>query len=97
MEVHPLHTPCYCEENVCMLLNQLHEQPQRPLAGPGALFITSHTRLTPVWRQAASQHANGLVLWDYHVVALHRQQEETASCGTWTGGLLCGRPGWEGN
>ncbi|KAL6784066.1 hypothetical protein ACKKBG_A04665 [Auxenochlorella protothecoides x Auxenochlorella symbiontica] len=81
MEVHPLHTPCYCEENVCMLLNQLHDSHNVPWRDLAALFITSHTRLTPVWRQAASQHANGLVLWDYHVVALHRQRE--GDCLVW--------------
>lgn len=64
-----------------MLLNQLHDSHNVPWRDLAALFITSHTRLTPVWRQAASQHANGLVLWDYHVVALHRQQE--GDCLVW--------------
>lgn len=77
----PNYAPCYCEENVCRLLSQLHDGCHVPWQDLAALFITSPPRLTPVWCQATSQHTSGLVLWDYHVVALHRRLD--GECLVW--------------
>ncbi|PAA66389.1 hypothetical protein BOX15_Mlig008920g1, partial [Macrostomum lignano] len=62
-----VHTACYCEENVYHLIRQLR-------AVPSALFISNPARLAPVWCQRASSRPDGLVFWDYHVVAIDGSQ-----------------------
>ncbi|MBP7095024.1 MAG: hypothetical protein KBC36_02920 [Spirochaetia bacterium] len=56
----------YCEENVHRLLGR-PELAGRPA---WALVVSNADRVVPMLRQLAGQPPDGLVLWDYHVVAL---------------------------
>jgi hypothetical protein len=54
--------PFYCEENVWWVLSERE---------PGyAVFITNAWRSVAIWSQRASERADGLIMWDYHVVAV---------------------------
>ncbi|EGD77534.1 WDYHV domain-containing protein containing 1 [Salpingoeca rosetta] len=74
------YTRCYCEENVWKLL---HDEAPRISAGDAynacnaaaavswaACFISNPNKTVAVACQAASQDELGLVVWDYHVVAI---------------------------
>ncbi len=61
----------YCEENVWHLC-------QEPSVGSGprlAVVISSLGRVCPIWQQRASPADGQPVLWDYHVILLHRAQQ----------------------
>lgn len=60
------YAPYYCEENVWWLLKDgaLHDG--------HAVFISNLDGSVALWSQQASERPDGLVLWDYHVVALGR-------------------------
>jgi protein N-terminal glutamine amidohydrolase len=62
--------PYYCEENVWHLAGE------SALAGlePAALFISNAERSVALWEQRAGRPADGLVIWDYHVVLLARAE-----------------------
>ena len=63
--------PCYCEENVFKLIEFLEARRKPgPLSLFAALFMTSRSGVTPVWRQRVGRGREGLALWDYHVLAL---------------------------
>ena len=56
--------PFYCEENVWWLLRS------GELADAHAVFITNAHRSVALWSQRASARPDGLIMWDYHVVAI---------------------------
>jgi protein N-terminal glutamine amidohydrolase len=57
------HQPCFCEENVWLLLDS------GALPEPAAaVFVTNHARQVAMWGQRAARREP--IVWDYHVVAL---------------------------
>lgn len=62
--------PYYCEENVYKLIEILESRCKETSSHFAALFITSSSGITPVWRQNAGTGPEELVLWDYHVITL---------------------------
>ena len=68
----PDHQPFYCEENVWLLLEHpaLVSRAQR-----WAMIITNEARCCPMWQQRAGEPGQA-VLWDYHVIALTRDEPE---------------------
>jgi hypothetical protein len=40
-----------------------------------AVFISNQSKSCPIWCQKASKSPGGLVVWDYHVILLRREQE----------------------
>ncbi len=56
----------YCEENVWFLLQDAR------LTEGHAVFVINAEHSVALWSQRASPRRDGLVLWDYHVVALAR-------------------------
>jgi protein N-terminal glutamine amidohydrolase len=62
-----IYTSQYCEENVYKLLET--KLPKSTTAY--AIFITSPSKCTPIWRQKKSKSPDTEpVLWDYHVIAM---------------------------
>ena len=66
------YAPFYCEENVWRLLRR------RELAGrpAWALIVSSPSGRIVALRQKAGRNLDGLVHWDYHVLALVEDEEE---------------------
>jgi len=65
------YAPFYCEENVWRLCERLTEQ---AIPDVHAVFVANEDGSVAVWSQRASQHPEGLTVWDYHVVALARPE-----------------------
>ncbi|KAI8611707.1 N-terminal glutamine amidase-domain-containing protein [Chytriomyces sp. MP71] len=63
-----IHTPCYCEENVLLLLKHLlsSEMYAPQIASLHAVFISNPTKSVPIWHQTRGNP----VVWDYHVFAM---------------------------
>ena len=83
--------PFYCEENIWQFVDLL---PSDRWPHLHVVFITNETRTVALADQRAGQ--NGLVVWDYHVVALERRRNSLVidldclsghplSAGTWMG------------
>lgn len=69
------YTQCYCEENVWHLCKTLVQRSQTQLSSQPvtvyAVFISNEVEQVALWRQCSGRaDLDGLVLWDYHVVAL---------------------------
>ncbi|XP_022154214.1 protein N-terminal glutamine amidohydrolase [Momordica charantia] len=71
------HTPYYCEENVYFLCKELCASRMADAAGADlfVVFISNEKKQIPLWHQKASNRADGLVLWDYHVICIQRKRE----------------------
>ncbi|KAL6530467.1 hypothetical protein OROMI_028356 [Orobanche minor] len=61
------HTPYYCEENVYFLCKKLVDDGIAKSDGSD-LYI-------PLWHQKASHRADGVILWDYHVISVQKRKE----------------------
>ncbi|KAG5609345.1 hypothetical protein H5410_020626 [Solanum commersonii] len=63
------------EENIYLLCKKLCDD---GLADPDGsdLFI-------PLWHQKASQRAEGVILWDYHVICVQKKRNENSSSLVW--------------
>lgn len=70
------HTPYYCEENVYHLCKKLCTDGME--AGEGSdlfvVFISNEKKQIPLWHQKASQRADGITLWDYHVICVQKKE-----------------------
>ncbi|KAF6158533.1 hypothetical protein GIB67_040047, partial [Kingdonia uniflora] len=72
------HTPSYCEENVYMLCKKLMKNGVANEDGSDlfVVFISNENNQIPLWHQKSSARADGLVLWDYHLICIQRKKEE---------------------
>ncbi|GAY53711.1 hypothetical protein CUMW_151180 [Citrus unshiu] len=70
------HTPYYCEENVYLLCKKLCANGTAEADGSDLFVI-------PLWHQKASQRADGVVLWDYHVICVQRKKGGDSPCLVW--------------
>ncbi|XP_060596139.1 protein N-terminal glutamine amidohydrolase-like [Ruditapes philippinarum] len=70
-----VYTSCYCEENVWKLANEVKEKHSKELGNCFCVFISNESQSIPLWEQAPSQREDGLVIWDYHVIFLHKAQD----------------------
>ncbi|KAL8493982.1 hypothetical protein ACS0TY_024963 [Phlomoides rotata] len=71
------HTPYYCEENVYLLCGKLRDD---GIAKPDGsdlyvVIISNEKKQIPLWHQRASQRADGVILWDYHVICVQKRKE----------------------
>ncbi|KAG9131447.1 hypothetical protein Leryth_015278 [Lithospermum erythrorhizon] len=75
------HTPYYCEENVYFLLRKLIDDGQANSDGSDlfAVFISNDKKQVPLWHQKASRRADGIVLWDYHVICVQKRKDGNSS------------------
>lgn len=71
------HTPFYCEENVYLLCKKLCTSGVADAGGSDLFvaFISNERKQVPLWHQKASMRADGIVLWDYHVVCVQIKKE----------------------
>ncbi|XP_075475429.1 protein N-terminal glutamine amidohydrolase [Primulina tabacum] len=71
------HTPCYCEENVYLLSKKLCEDgiSTSDCSDLFVIFISNEQKQIPLWHQKASHRADGVILWDYHVICLQKRKE----------------------
>ncbi|KAB2631288.1 protein N-terminal glutamine amidohydrolase [Pyrus ussuriensis x Pyrus communis] len=69
------HTPFYCEENVYLLCKELCKKGIADAQGSDlfVVFISNDKKQIPLWRQKASNRADGVVLWDYHVICVQKK------------------------
>lgn len=63
----PQYTPCYCEENAYLLCQQLAQNRQDDVH---VVLISNPAQQVAFWHQRASNRADGLVVWDYHVLVV---------------------------
>ncbi|KAG7277979.1 hypothetical protein CRUP_020295 [Coryphaenoides rupestris] len=69
-----VYTSCYCEENVWKLCEFINEQSPDLSREVSAVFISNESRRIPLWKQK-SGHGNNPVIWDYHVILLHKSSQ----------------------
>ncbi|KAE8098776.1 hypothetical protein FH972_016812 [Carpinus fangiana] len=71
------HTPFYCEENVYFLCKKLCTSGIADASGSDlfVVFISNEKKQIPLWHQKASKRADGVVLWDYHVICIQKRRE----------------------
>ncbi|CAK9322857.1 unnamed protein product [Citrullus colocynthis] len=79
------HTPFYCEENAYFLCKKLctNRMADAEEADLFVIFISNEKKQIPLWHQKASKRADGLVLWDYHVICIQRKREGEFSFLVW--------------
>jgi len=70
-----LYAACYCEENVYKLVEKISKEHPECLPSTWAVFISNSAQQIPLWRQKSGRKDDGLVVWDYHVLLLHRNKE----------------------
>ncbi|CAJ1967587.1 unnamed protein product [Sphenostylis stenocarpa] len=70
------HTPFYCEENVYLLCKKLCSDGIAKADGSDlfVVFISNEKKQIPLWNQKASKRADGVILWDYHVICIQIKQ-----------------------
>lgn len=69
-----IYTPYYCEENIWKLCERVQELQCDQLEQCFAVFISNEREMVPIWGQkAGDEEKDHLVVWDYHVILLHRQ------------------------
>ncbi|PHT80687.1 Protein N-terminal glutamine amidohydrolase [Capsicum annuum] len=73
------------EENIYLLCKKLCDD---GLADPDGsdlfiIFISNEKKQIPLWHQKASQRAEGVILWDYHVICLQNKRDEKSSSLVW--------------
>ncbi|KAH7510880.1 hypothetical protein JRO89_XSUnG0244100 [Xanthoceras sorbifolium] len=73
------HTPFYCEENVYLLCKKLCAKGVADADGSDlfVVFISNEKK------QACIKRADGITLWDYHVVCIQRKRDGDSSCLVW--------------
>lgn len=70
------YTQFYCEENVWHLCNHVRHASPQLLNDCYVIFISNSSRMVPLWCQKAGKSADEVVIWDYHVIFIHK------SCGS---------------
>ncbi|XP_057427375.1 protein N-terminal glutamine amidohydrolase [Lotus japonicus] len=73
------HTPFYCEENVYLLCKKLCDDGIANAEGSDLFvaFISNEKKQIPLWNQKASTRADGVILWDYHVICIQAIQGDS--------------------
>ncbi|XP_056447442.1 protein N-terminal glutamine amidohydrolase [Gadus chalcogrammus] len=69
-----VYTSCYCEENVWKLCEFVNAQTPDLLREVYAVFISNERRTVPLWKQKSGP-GNEPVIWDYHVILLHKSSQ----------------------
>ncbi|XP_024980722.1 protein N-terminal glutamine amidohydrolase isoform X2 [Cynara cardunculus var. scolymus] len=72
------HTPSYCEENVYLLCKKLCADGVADVSDLFVVFISNENKHIPLWHQKASHRADGIIIWDYHVICIQRRKEGKA-------------------
>ncbi|KAL5708310.1 protein N-terminal glutamine amidohydrolase [Ranunculus cassubicifolius] len=80
-----IYTPCYCEENVYMLCKRLITigVSNKDESDLFVVFISNDHKQVPLWYQRAGKRADGLTIWDYHVICIQRVKEGQVPFQVW--------------
>ncbi|XP_021724138.1 protein N-terminal glutamine amidohydrolase-like [Chenopodium quinoa] len=72
------HTPLYCEENVYRICKKLCSTGVADTEASDlfVVFISNDKKQIPLWHQKASHRADGVILWDYHVICIQKKETE---------------------
>ncbi|KMT15033.1 hypothetical protein BVRB_3g061570 isoform B [Beta vulgaris subsp. vulgaris] len=70
-----------CEENVYRLCKKLCSSGMADTEGSDlfVVFISNDKKQIPLWHQKASHRADGVILWDYHVICVQRKEDEKSA------------------
>lgn len=68
-----VYTSCYCEENIWKLCDMIRVRYPDKLSQCFAVFISNDQRKVPIWYQKSAPHSYMPVIWDYHVIMIHKQ------------------------
>lgn len=73
------HTPFFCEENVYRLCKKLCSTGVADTEGSDlfVVFISNDKKQIPLWHQKASHRADGVTLWDYHVICVQKKENNS--------------------
>ncbi|THG00110.1 hypothetical protein TEA_012406 [Camellia sinensis var. sinensis] len=68
------------EENVYLLCKKLCTSGVADAEGSDlfVVFISNEKKQVPLWHQKASQRADGVVLWDFHVICIQRKKGDSS-------------------
>ncbi|XP_028402330.1 protein N-terminal glutamine amidohydrolase-like [Dendronephthya gigantea] len=66
-----IYTSCFCEENVWKLCESFKEKLR--LCEFYVVFISNPSKQIPLWCQRSSEINSQPVVWDYHVILLHKR------------------------
>ncbi|KAG5555710.1 hypothetical protein RHGRI_006376 [Rhododendron griersonianum] len=77
--------PFLSEENVYLLCKKLCTSGVADADGSDlyVVFISNEKKQVPLWHQKASHRADGVILWDYHVICIQRKKESHSSPLVW--------------
>lgn len=67
-----IYTSCYCEENVWKLCELVRACQPEQLPHCFVAFVSNRRQAVPIWCQKSSSRADGMSVWDYHVIFLYR-------------------------
>lgn len=67
------YTRSYCEENVWKLCETIRDCCYDLLDDCYVVFISNDSRVIPLWYQKASPQPNTFIVWDYHVILIHKK------------------------
>lgn len=70
-----VYTSCYCEENVWHLCKAVKDNHPSCVIDCFCVFISNDDQTIPLWEQTASTRDDGLVVWDYHVIFIHKMPD----------------------
>ncbi|XP_072021014.1 protein N-terminal glutamine amidohydrolase-like [Amphiura filiformis] len=70
-----VYTSCYCEENIWKLCEHISTTRPEELCHCYAAFISNDQRMVPLWMQKARRAPDQPVIWDYHVLFIHKPTE----------------------
>ncbi|ORX83164.1 hypothetical protein BCR32DRAFT_326488 [Anaeromyces robustus] len=70
-----IYTSCYCEENVYKLCEKLNKNFSIPLSRIYAVFISNEDKEVLFWKQKSQSNNFYPVVWDYHVIAIVKEEE----------------------
>lgn len=62
------YTSHYCEENAILLADRLRKIPGETVV----VFVSNQRKQVPIWHQRAAASPTKPVVWDYHVLSMHR-------------------------
>ncbi|KAH7855433.1 hypothetical protein Vadar_024796 [Vaccinium darrowii] len=73
------------EENVYLLCKKLRTSGLADADGSDlyVVFISNEKKQVPLWHQKTSHRADGVILWDYHVICVQRKKESGSSPLVW--------------
>nr|XP_043636608.1 protein N-terminal glutamine amidohydrolase isoform X2 [Erigeron canadensis] len=61
-----------------MLCKKLSADGVANLSDLFVVFISNENKHIPMWHQKASHRADGIILWDYHVICIQKREEENS-------------------